>query len=58
VPFDIKVKGRNGWREELYFTIRSIFAEDNYNHANQPDLQVPGMYNATLEISKLYRNLY
>jgi hypothetical protein len=25
VPFDIRIKGRNGWREELYFTIRSIF---------------------------------
>jgi hypothetical protein len=40
--------------ENLYFTIRSIFAEDNYNHANQPDLQVPGMYNTNAEISKLY----
>jgi putative alpha-1,2-mannosidase len=58
VPF-IWIKGRNGWREELYFTIRSIFAEDNYNHANQPDLQVPGMYNASTQPWKSQNcNLY
>jgi putative alpha-1,2-mannosidase len=49
VPFDIKGLKDVMGGEELYFTIRSIFAEDNYNHANQPDLQVPGMYNASTQ---------
>jgi hypothetical protein len=44
--------------EELYFTIRSIFAEDNYNHANQPDLQVPGMYNTNATNLKTVCNLF
>lgn len=37
-----------------------FFAEDNYNHANQPDLQVPGLYNASSQpwkSQKLFCNI-
>ncbi|WP_262709005.1 glycoside hydrolase family 92 protein [Flavobacterium hiemivividum] len=37
-----------------------FFAEDNYNYANQPDLQVPGLYNASSQpwkSQKLFRNI-
>jgi putative alpha-1,2-mannosidase len=37
-----------------------FFSENNYNHANQPDLQVPGLYNATKQpwkSQKLFRNI-
>nr|WP_321414789.1 glycoside hydrolase domain-containing protein [uncultured Allomuricauda sp.] len=61
VPFDIEglqdlTGGEKSFREQL----DQFFQEDNYNHANQPDLQVPGLYNSTKEpwkSQKLYRNL-
>ncbi|SFC53422.1 Putative alpha-1,2-mannosidase [Flagellimonas taeanensis] len=61
VPFDIEglqklAGGERTFRKQL----DQFFDENNYNHANQPDLQVPGLYNATKEpwkSQKLYRNL-
>ena len=61
VPFDIEglqslAGGESAFREQL----DQFFEENNYNHANQPDLQVPGLYNATKEpwkSQKLYREL-
>lgn len=61
VPFDIaglqqSTGGEPVFREQL----DQFFEENNYNHANQPDLQVPGLYNATKEpwkSQKRYRNL-
>ncbi len=61
VPFDIVglrdlAGGEKSFREQL----DRFFEGNHYNHANQPDLQVPGLYNATKEpwkSQKLYRNL-
>ncbi|WP_418502493.1 glycoside hydrolase domain-containing protein [Flagellimonas sp.] len=61
VPFDIEglqqlAGGEPTFREQL----DRFFEENNYNHANQPDLQVPGLYNTTKEpwkSQKLYRNI-
>jgi putative alpha-1,2-mannosidase len=61
VPFDIKgLKDVMGGEKNYISQLDQFFAEDNYNHANQPDLQVPGMYNASTQpwkSQKLYRNL-
>jgi putative alpha-1,2-mannosidase len=61
VPFDIKgLKDLMGGEKNYITQLDQFFAEDNYNHANQPDLQVPGMYNASTQpwkSQKLYRNL-
>jgi putative alpha-1,2-mannosidase len=48
VPFDIKgliaqSGGENGFLEQL----DTFFGKDLYNHANEPDIQVPYLYNAT-----------
>ncbi|MDF0709031.1 glycoside hydrolase domain-containing protein [Flagellimonas okinawensis] len=61
VPFDIEglqdiAGGEQVFREQL----DRFFEGNNYNHANQPDLQVPGLYNTTKEpwkTQKLYRAL-
>lgn len=48
VPFDVKglidlAGGEKTYLEQLDY----FFKKDLYNHANEPDLQVPSMYNAT-----------
>lgn len=61
VPFDVKgLKKIAGGEEEFIKQLDQFFDENNYNHANQPDLQVPGLYNATNQpwkSQKLFRNL-
>jgi putative alpha-1,2-mannosidase len=61
VPFDLKgLKNLAGGEEEFIKQLDQFFEEDNYNHANQPDLQVPGIYNATSQpwkSQKLFRNI-
>lgn len=61
VPFDIEgLKKIAGGDAEFTKQLDYFFNEYNYNHANQPDLQVPGLYNATKQpwkSQKLYRNL-
>ena len=61
VPFDVAgLKELAGGENEFVKQLDQFFAENDYNHANQPDLQVPGMYNVTSEpwkSQKLYRNL-
>ncbi|MDE3741766.1 glycoside hydrolase domain-containing protein [Maribacter polysaccharolyticus] len=61
VPFDIEgLKELVGGEETFVAQLDEFFAEFNYNHANQPDLQVPGLYNATQEpwkSQKLFRNI-
>jgi putative alpha-1,2-mannosidase len=61
VPFDVAgLKQLAGGEDEFIGQLDQFFEENNYNHANQPDLQVPGMYNATKEpwkSQKLYREL-
>ena len=50
VPFDVTgLKELTGGEDEFISQLDRFFTEFNYNHANQPDLQVPGMYNATKE---------
>ena len=53
VPFDVKglidlIGGDEMYREQLDY----FFGNDLYNHANEPDIQVPYMYNASSEIWK------
>ena len=53
VPFDVKglidlVGGEKMYTEQLDY----FFKKDLYNHANEPDLQVPLMYNATSQAGK------
>ena len=61
VPFDVAgLKELAGGENEFVKQLDQFFRDNDYNHANQPDLQVPGMYNATSEpwkSQKLYRNL-
>ncbi|MCL6462663.1 glycoside hydrolase domain-containing protein [Flavobacterium xanthum] len=61
VPFDVKgLKVLTGGEDSFVTQLNQFFDGDNYNHANQPDLQVPGMYNASSQpwkSQKLYRNL-
>jgi putative alpha-1,2-mannosidase len=50
VPFDVKglinlIGGDEAYRKEL----DRFFNNDYYNHANEPDIQVPYMYNASSE---------
>ncbi|WP_285008970.1 glycoside hydrolase domain-containing protein [Pedobacter faecalis] len=60
VPFDVKglidlIGGEQTYIEQLDY----FFKNDLYNHANEPDLQVPLMYNATPQAwksQKLMRN--
>ncbi len=53
VPFDMKglialCGGENGFIDQL----DTFFDKDLYNHANEPDIQVPYMYNATAQAWK------
>ncbi|QCX37408.1 glycoside hydrolase family 92 protein [Aureibaculum algae] len=61
VPFDIAgLKNLTGGEDQFIKELDQFFKEDNYNHANQPDLQVPGLYNATKQpwkSQKLFRNI-
>ncbi|WP_205461944.1 glycoside hydrolase domain-containing protein [Mangrovibacterium lignilyticum] len=61
VPFDLAgLKELAGGEIEFISQLDRFFDKNNYNHANQPDLQVPGMYNATKEpwkSQKLFREL-
>lgn len=61
VPFDLAgLTDLTGGEDSIIGQLDRFFAEYNYNHANQPDLQVPGMYNATKQpwkSQKLYREL-
>ena len=61
VPFDVSgLKKLVGGEAEFSSQMDRFFDENNYNHANQPDLQVPGMYNATAQpwkSQKIYRNI-
>ncbi|MET4081382.1 putative alpha-1,2-mannosidase [Pedobacter sp. UYP30] len=53
VPFDVKGLIALEGGEEVYLEhLDTFFAKDLYNHANEPDLQVPLMYNATNESYK------
>ncbi|MBG6188270.1 glycoside hydrolase domain-containing protein [Flavobacterium sp. CAN_S2] len=61
VPFDVLgLKKLTGVEVSFLKQLDQFFAEDNYNHANQPDLQVPGLYNASSQpwkSQKLFRNI-
>ncbi len=61
VPWDVAgLKDLTGGEKEFVKQLDQFFAEFNYNHANQPDLQVPGLYNATNEpwkSQKLFRSI-
>lgn len=53
VPFDVKglielIGGEKAYTEQLDY----FFKNDLYNHANEPDLQVPLMYNMTSQVGK------
>lgn len=50
VPFDVAgLKKLTGGEKTFIQQLDQFFGDYNYNHANQPDLQAPGMYNATSE---------
>lgn len=61
VPFDVSgLKAIIGGEKAFLLQLDQFFEEDNYNHANQPDLQVPGLYNASSQpwkSQKLFRNI-
>jgi putative alpha-1,2-mannosidase len=61
VPFDLLGLKKLIGGEDLFLNqLNQFFGEDNYNHANQPDLQVPGLYNASSQpwkSQKLFRNI-
>ena len=61
VPWDVKgLQELAGGAETFENQLDQFFEEFNYNHANQPDLQVPGLYNATRQpwkSQKLFREI-
>jgi putative alpha-1,2-mannosidase len=61
VPFDVAgLKELAGGEDAFLEQLDRFFEENSYNHANQPDLQVPGLYNATKQpwkSQKLFRNI-
>ena len=61
VPWDINgLQGLAGGSAAFTNQLDQFFEEFNYNHANQPDLQVPGLYNATKQpykSQKLFREI-
>lgn len=61
VPFDVLgLKKLIGGEDVFINQLDEFFKSYSYNHANQPDLQVPGLYNATKQpwkSQKLYRNI-
>ncbi|TDQ06335.1 glycoside hydrolase domain-containing protein [Pedobacter metabolipauper] len=53
VPYDVKGLIELDGGEAAYLAkLDEFFARDLYNHANEPDLQVPLMYNATSQGAK------
>ena len=53
VPYDVKGLMELDGGESAYLAkLDEFFARDLYNHANEPDLQVPLMYNTTKEAYK------
>lgn len=53
VPYDVKGLIELAGGEEAFATqLDRFFENDLYNHANEPDLQVPSMYNATSQLYK------
>ena len=53
VPFDLKgLADLTGGEEAFGNQLDAFFKNDYYNHANEPDLQVPLMYNATQDAWK------
>jgi len=59
VPFDVKgLIGLIGDEQTYLAQLDQFFKNDLYNHANEPDLQVPGMYNATGEAWKSQRLMH
>ncbi|PKD20384.1 alpha-mannosidase [Salegentibacter salinarum] len=61
VPFDLNgLKKLVGGEDKFLDQLDQFFEDYNYNHANQPDLQVPGIYNATKKpwkSQKLFRKI-
>ena len=61
VPWDVNgLQDLIGGAEAFEGQLDQFFEEFNYNHANQPDLQVPGLYNATRQpwkSQKLFREI-
>ena len=61
VPWDVNgLQDLMGGAEAFEGQLDQFFEEFNYNHANQPDLQVPGLYNATRQpwkSQKLFREI-
>lgn len=61
VPFDVLgLKTLIGGEVPFIKQLDQFFVQDNYNHANQPDLQVPGLYNASSQpwkSQKIFRNI-
>lgn len=61
VPYDVKgLKNLIGGDSSFVNQLDYFFNSYSYNHANQPDLQVPGMYNASSKpwkSQKLYRDI-
>ncbi len=61
VPFDLNgLKELAGGENVFLSQLDQFFDDYNYNHANQPDLQVPGIYNATKKpwkSQKLFRKI-
>lgn len=50
VPYDVKgLINLTGGEQPYVSQLDEFFGEDYYNHANQPDLQVPLMYNMTAQ---------
>jgi putative alpha-1,2-mannosidase len=53
VPYDVKGLMELDGGEEAYLAkLDEFFDNDYYNHANEPDLQVPLMYNPTAQVWK------
>ncbi|MEJ7557994.1 MAG: glycoside hydrolase domain-containing protein [Pedobacter sp.] len=53
VPYDVKgLIALNGGEQSYLARLDEFFDRDLYNHANEPDLQVPLMYNVTNELWK------
>ncbi len=50
VPFDVQgLKELTGGEKTFENQLNTFFEKDLYNHANEPDLQVPLLYNASAE---------
>jgi putative alpha-1,2-mannosidase len=53
VPYDVKgLIELDGGEQSYLANLDEFFEKDLYNHANEPDLQVPLMYNMTSEVWK------